>query len=63
VPELNTGQLAMLIRANYPATVVPLNKIQGRPFTVEEVLREIRALTAVGTAEGTAVGTAEGATP
>jgi 2-oxoglutarate ferredoxin oxidoreductase subunit alpha len=48
VPELNTGQLAMLIRANYPATVVPLNKIQGRPFTVEEILSEIRTLTAEG---------------
>ena len=40
------GQLAMLIRARFPAQVVQFNKVQGRPFTVGELLREIRALTA-----------------
>ncbi|MCH8169498.1 MAG: hypothetical protein IIC03_16435 [Proteobacteria bacterium] len=48
VAELNMGQLAMLIRARYSADVVQFNKVQGRPFTVGELLREIRALTAKG---------------
>jgi len=42
IPELNTGQLAMLIRARFGVTVTRLNKIQGRPFTVEELLAAIR---------------------
>ena len=46
VPELNMGQLAMLIRAHYSVQVEQFNKVQGRPFTVGELLREIRALTA-----------------
>jgi 2-oxoglutarate ferredoxin oxidoreductase subunit alpha len=44
VPELNMGQLALLIRARFGVEVVPLNKVQGRPFTVEELLRAIEAL-------------------
>jgi len=48
VAELNMGQLAMLIRARFSADVVQFNKVQGRPFTVGELLREIRALTAKG---------------
>jgi len=48
VPELNMGQLAMLIRARFPAEVAQLNKVQGRPFTVEELLRKIRALISEG---------------
>ena len=45
LPELNMGQLALLIRARYPVEVAQINKVQGRPFTVGEILREIRALT------------------
>lgn len=38
VPELNNGQLIRLLRDAYPdTTFVPLNKIQGRPFRVEEI--------------------------
>ena len=48
VAELNMGQLAMLIRARYSVDVVQYNKVQGRPFTVGVLLREIRALTAKG---------------
>ena len=44
IPELNMGQLAMLIRAQYQIEVTQYNKIQGRPFAVGELLREIRAL-------------------
>ena len=39
VPELNSGQLCMLIRAKYLVDAIPLSKIEGRPFKVRE-LRE-----------------------
>ena len=44
VPELNTGQLRMLVRARYLHDVVGLNKVQGKPFTVSEIVAEIRKL-------------------
>ncbi|NDV63432.1 2-oxoacid:acceptor oxidoreductase subunit alpha [Puniceicoccales bacterium CK1056] len=37
IPELNTGQLAMLVRARYLIDAVPLNKMKGRPFKVAEI--------------------------
>lgn len=37
VPELNTGQLSKLLRAEYGTEVVPLNKVAGKPFTVGEI--------------------------
>ena len=44
VPELNLGQLSMLIQARYPVRVIPLNKVQGQPFTIREVLEKIRSI-------------------
>jgi len=37
IPELNGGQLALLIRAQYLKEVISLSKIQGQPFTIAEV--------------------------
>jgi 2-oxoglutarate/2-oxoacid ferredoxin oxidoreductase subunit alpha len=37
VPELNTGQLARLIRADYLVDAKSLSKIQGLPFTAREI--------------------------
>ena len=37
IPELNGGQLALLIRAQYLKEVISLSKVQGRPFTIAEV--------------------------
>ncbi len=37
IPELNTGQLRMLIRAKYLVDAQGLNKVQGKPFTVTEL--------------------------
>jgi 2-oxoglutarate ferredoxin oxidoreductase subunit alpha len=37
VPELNLGQLTMLIRAKYLVDAQCLSKVQGRPFTREEI--------------------------
>jgi len=44
VPEMNTGQLLMLLRAKYLVDAVGLNKLQGRPFSVEEILDRSREL-------------------
>lgn len=44
VPELNLGQLALLLNARFPVRVLPMNKVQGRPFTVREVLARIDEL-------------------
>ncbi|MCE2446967.1 MAG: 2-oxoacid:acceptor oxidoreductase subunit alpha [Candidatus Latescibacteria bacterium] len=42
VPELNLGQLAMLVQAHFPVRVIKLNKVQGCPFQIREVANKIR---------------------
>ncbi len=37
IPELNLGQLRLLIRGQYLVDAVGLNKVKGKPFTVGEV--------------------------
>jgi 2-oxoglutarate ferredoxin oxidoreductase subunit alpha len=44
VPELNMGQLSMVLRAEYLIDAVGLNKIQGQPFKVAEVIDAVEAL-------------------
>lgn len=44
VPELNTGQLLWLLRAKYLVPAEGLNKVQGRPFLVSEILAKIEQL-------------------
>ncbi|HLU39341.1 MAG TPA: 2-oxoacid:acceptor oxidoreductase subunit alpha [Planctomycetota bacterium] len=46
VPELNLGQLTMLLRARYLVDAQCLSKVQGRPFTREEI--EAAVLAALG---------------
>lgn len=41
VPELNTGQLRMLLRAEYLVDCIGINKVQGKPFTISELLEAI----------------------
>ena len=48
VPELNSGQLRMLLRARFLVDVIGLNKIQGRPFSADEVLARIFELSDEG---------------
>jgi 2-oxoglutarate ferredoxin oxidoreductase subunit alpha len=42
VPELNNGQLYRVLRAEYLVPAMPLDKIEGQPFKVAEVLEAIR---------------------
>jgi 2-oxoglutarate ferredoxin oxidoreductase subunit alpha len=44
VPELNLGQLRTLLRARYLVDAVGLNKIQGKPFKVAEIVEAAEAL-------------------
>jgi 2-oxoglutarate ferredoxin oxidoreductase subunit alpha len=44
VPELNLGQLRTLLRARYLVDAVGLNKIQGKPFKVAEIVKAVEAL-------------------
>ena len=45
VPELNTGQMSALIRQQFLVDVVGINKIQGKPFHVNEIVDGIKAAT------------------
>jgi 2-oxoglutarate ferredoxin oxidoreductase subunit alpha len=44
VPELNMGQLRMLIRAKYLVDAKGINKVRGQPFTISELVRACRAI-------------------
>lgn len=37
VPELNLGQLCAILKAQFLIDVIPLNKVQGKPFLVSEL--------------------------
>ncbi len=43
VAELNTGQLRMLLRAEYLVDCIGINKIQGKPFSVTELVDAIES--------------------
>ena len=44
VPELNSGQLSLLVRAKFLVDAKGLNKIQGKPFVVHEIVTKIDEL-------------------
>ena len=44
VPELNLGQLALLVQGRYPVRVIPFNKVQGLPFTIAEIENKIKSI-------------------
>jgi 2-oxoglutarate ferredoxin oxidoreductase subunit alpha len=41
VPEMNLGQLSLLLRAKYLVDVVGYNQVRGLPFKAEELERAI----------------------
>jgi len=54
IPEMNLGQLAMLIKAEYMKDVISLPKVQGLPFKSREIItrvKEILGLSAGATAQ------------
>jgi 2-oxoglutarate ferredoxin oxidoreductase subunit alpha len=44
MPEINLGQMRMLIRARYLVDVIGLNRVTGRPFTIAEIEKKIAEL-------------------
>jgi 2-oxoglutarate ferredoxin oxidoreductase subunit alpha len=51
IPEMNMGQLRMLIRARYLVDAVGLNRVRGKPFPVAEIVDATRLLLDEGTAK------------
>jgi len=46
VPELNMGQLLMMLRARFLVDAQGLNKVEGQPFKVREIAARIREMLA-----------------
>lgn len=44
LPELNSGQLRMLLRAEFLVDIIGLNKIEGRPFLTGEIENKINEI-------------------
>ncbi|MEM1024933.1 MAG: 2-oxoacid:acceptor oxidoreductase subunit alpha [Myxococcota bacterium] len=44
VPEMNLGQLRMLVRANYLVPAQGLSKVKGKPFAVEEIVQHVQKM-------------------
>jgi 2-oxoglutarate/2-oxoacid ferredoxin oxidoreductase subunit alpha len=44
VPELNLGQLRLLLRSKFLIDVQGLNKVRGQPFTIAEITGRIREM-------------------
>ena len=44
VPEMNLGQLAMMLRAKYLVNAIPFSKVQGRPFKISEITARVDQL-------------------
>jgi 2-oxoglutarate ferredoxin oxidoreductase subunit alpha len=48
VPEMNLGQLALLLRARYLKDVISYSKVQGKPFFRHEIVAKIKEALGVG---------------
>ena len=48
LPELNAGQLRLLLRARFLREIEGLNKIQGQPFRTWEIEQKIDAMLGAG---------------
>lgn len=44
IPELNAGQLSLIVRARYLVDALSLSKVKGRPFKVSEIRERILQL-------------------
>jgi 2-oxoglutarate ferredoxin oxidoreductase subunit alpha len=44
IPELNLGQLRTIIRSRFLIDAIGLNKVQGKPFSVSEVVEKMEAV-------------------
>ena len=44
IPEMNTGQLSRLIKAEFLLDVISINQVKGTPFKAQDLERELRDL-------------------
>jgi 2-oxoglutarate ferredoxin oxidoreductase subunit alpha len=44
LPEMNLGQLALLLRGRFLKDIIGFNKVEGKPFTRTEILNQIQQL-------------------
>ncbi len=44
VPEMNLGQLSLLLNARFPIRVSPYSKVRGQPFKISEITNKIDEL-------------------
>ena len=44
IPEMNLGQLSVLIRSEFLVDAVSMKKVQGKPFMVSEIRERIESL-------------------
>jgi 2-oxoglutarate ferredoxin oxidoreductase subunit alpha len=44
IPEMNLGQLRMLLRSHFLIDAKGLNKVKGQPFMVQEIVSGVRAI-------------------
>jgi 2-oxoglutarate ferredoxin oxidoreductase subunit alpha len=44
VPELNLGQLRLLLRSRFLIDAKGLNKVRGQPFTIGEIVNGVKSL-------------------
>ena len=44
IPEMNLGQLSVLIRSEFLVDAVSVKKVQGKPFMVSEIRERIESL-------------------
>ena len=44
IPEMNLGQLRMLLRAEFLIDIIGLNKVQGQPFLTSEIEEKIHSV-------------------
>ena len=48
IPEVNLGQLLLLVRAKYLIDAVGYDKVRGKPFRIAEIVTEAERLLGLG---------------
>jgi len=44
IPEVNLGQLSMLVRARFLVDAIGYNKVRGKPFRISEIEAEAQRI-------------------
>jgi 2-oxoglutarate ferredoxin oxidoreductase subunit alpha len=55
IPEVNLGQLLLLVRARYLIDAIGYDRVRGKPFRIAEIVAEAERVLGIGTTPGDAV--------